>query len=249
MRGQVFTAGAVPQVIAYAAVAIGMFWFTPQSALAVQCDVAHHGPTTEADRALISADYAKAASLYRADLPKRPDAAESMTGLVHALLRQDKVQEASGAVNSALTTAPNSAVLLTLRGEVEYRQGLPWAAAASANQSTHLDPCNARNMLLVAKIARLNSLYATARAMVTTAHKLDPQDPEISEKWTEAPAEQGKICHLASLPTAIEVPFINLMSDGNTLRAYGLNVKVNNRNAQLVIDTGASGLLISRSVA
>jgi Aspartyl protease len=283
--GQILAAKLASQFFARVILALAVFGFGARFVSAVQCDVVQHGPPTEADKAYIAADYAKAERLYRADLAKHTN--ESIAGLVRALLRESKVQEAADTVNASMAATPNSAVLLSLRGEIEYRQGLPWAAAESADQSTHLDPCNPRNMLLVEKLTRLNSLYGTARAMVTTAHKIDPQDAEISQRWMQTLpleqriaeiesylsqprgesdedehrqreyleylknelAEKDNSCHLASATTATEVPFIGLMNDANTLRAYGLDVKVNNKNAQLVIDTGASGLLISRSIA
>ncbi len=40
-----------------------------------------------------------------------------------------------------------------------------------------------------------------------------------------------------------------MMQDANRIRAFGLDVKLNDHNARLEIDTGAGGLLISRSVA
>ncbi len=152
-------------------------------ALAVQCTVLHHGPPAEADTALLAADYVKAESLYRAALAANPGNLELTEGLVHALLRDQKVQEAADAVKAALASAPGSAALITLRGEVEFRQGEPWTAAQSADESFRLDPCNPRTHLLFADLFRLNSLYASARKSILTAHQLDPQDPEIRAEW------------------------------------------------------------------
>ena len=49
--------------------------------------------------------------------------------------------------------------------------------------------------------------------------------------------------------SATEIPFIYLMADANHIRAFGLEVKLNEHAARLQIDTGASGLVISRSLA
>ncbi len=141
--------------------------------------------------------------------------------------------------------------------------------------------------LLVAKISRISSNYATARREILTAHKLDPADPEIRFQWIGSlpPAqriaeietylasptgddpddirhlqmyldrlkkqaeEPHKACHLVSPTASAEVPFASLMRDATHVRAYGLEVKLNDRTARLQIDTGAGGLLISRSVA
>lgn len=257
------------------------------AAHAVSCPVMHPGPPTDAGKALLAAHYEQAETLFAAAVAARPDDPEAVAGLVHALLREQNVQAAADAVKAALDKTPKSATLLALRGEVQLRQGIPWDAAQTANDAGKLDPCNPRVRLLAARVAQLNSMYATARAQILTAHKLDPDDPEIREEWIgtlppkqripeieaylAAPTgddpddirhlqmyleylkkqaeEPRKACHLVSEAKSAEVPFIQLMADGQHVRAYGLEVKLNNRAARLEIDTGAGGLLISRSVA
>jgi predicted aspartyl protease/Flp pilus assembly protein TadD len=152
-------------------------------AQAVSCDIVHHAPPTEADKALLAGEYDKAAGLYRADLAQHPASAALTTGLVHALLRQQKVEEAANVVKAALATVQDSPPLLTLQGEVQYRQGLPWEAEKSLAQSYKLDPCNPRTRLLSARLSRLSSRYASSREQILMAHKLDPADPEISSEW------------------------------------------------------------------
>jgi tetratricopeptide (TPR) repeat protein len=98
---------------------------------AVSCPVIHHPPPSDADKALLSADYAKAATLYQDLLAKNHGDPDATAGLVHALLRQQKVQEAEDALKPQLMANPNSAALLTLRGEIEFRAGAPWDAAKS----------------------------------------------------------------------------------------------------------------------
>ena len=257
------------------------------SLAAATCKVAQHPAPSEADKALLSADYAKAAGLYQAGLANHPGDAELTAGLVHALLRLQKVQEAADAVKASLAVAPNSAALITLRGEVEYRAGTPWAAGQSALDSDKLDVCNARNHLLLADLERLNSMYATSRKQLEYAHKLDPEDPQIRGEWIRtlplkqriaeaeaylsAPrgldeedlrrwrlflesqkklaAEPHKACHLVSPATSTEIPFALFMRDPIHIRAFGLEVKLNGRNARLQIDTGVDGLIVTRSVA
>jgi predicted aspartyl protease len=61
--------------------------------------------------------------------------------------------------------------------------------------------------------------------------------------------EPHKACRLVSATDTADIPFVNLMRDATHIRAFGLDVKLNDHDARLQIDTGASGLLISRSVA
>lgn len=258
-----------------------------KSLLGASCNVLKHPAPSEADKALLAADYVKATDLYRAGLANHPGDAELTIGLVHALLRQQKVQEAADAVKASLAVAPNSAALITLRGEVELRQGMPWLAGQTALESDKLDLCNPRNHLLLADLERLSSEYATSRKQLGFAHILDPEDPEIRGEWihtlslkqriTEAEAylsaprgddeedlrhwrmyleslkkmeaEPHKACHLVSPTATSEIPFDVLMRDATHIRAFRLDVKLNGRTSRLEIDTGAGGLLVSRSIA
>jgi predicted aspartyl protease len=61
--------------------------------------------------------------------------------------------------------------------------------------------------------------------------------------------EPHEPCHLVSTTASTEIPFFQFLYDPKHIRAYGLEVKFNNTSARLEVDTGAGGLLISRTVA
>jgi predicted aspartyl protease len=253
----------------------------------VSCKIVQPHLPSEAEKAFLSADYAKAASDYQAGLASHPGDAELTAGLVRSLLRQQKVQEAANAVKASLAVAPGSPALVSLRGEVEFRQGTPWLASQSALDSDKLDPCNPRNHLLLANLERISSLYASSRKQLEVAHQLDPGDPEIRGQWintlslkqriaeaqaylsaptgndeeatrrwrmyleslTKMAAEPRKPCRLVSTTETTEMPFEKILRDATHVRAYGLGVKLNGHAARLQIDTGAGGLVLTRSVA
>ncbi len=56
-------------------------------------------------------------------------------------------------------------------------------------------------------------------------------------------------CHLASPVAATEIPFTPIMIDAQRIRGWGLEVALNDHKTRLQIDTGASGLYVSRIVA
>jgi predicted aspartyl protease len=60
---------------------------------------------------------------------------------------------------------------------------MPWAVEQTVLDSYKLDPCNPRTRLLYARLATLNSRYATARQQILLAHQFDPADPEIRSAW------------------------------------------------------------------
>ena len=150
----------------------------------------HHSAPTEADAAYLAGDFGKAEGLYKADLAKSPGEAEFASGLIHSLLQQERVVDASAVVQTLIGDKPAPAPLLTLRGEVELRQGQPWAAAETAGAAAKLDPCNPRTMLLIARLAGMTARHATEHKMLASAHQLDPDDAEIRAAW------------MTSLPTA-----------------------------------------------
>jgi tetratricopeptide (TPR) repeat protein len=57
------------------------------------------------------------------------------------------------------------------------------------------------------------------------------------------------VCHLVSKTTRTETPLVRLLEDPLHLRGYGLTVEVNGHKTKLMLDTGASGILINRSLA
>ena len=260
--------------------------FAARAAYAVSCPVVHHGPLSDADKAYLAADYKTAEDLYRAELAASPGNSEVTKGLVHSLLEEQKIQEASDAVNAALAANPHVPALITLRGEVELREGEPWTALGSAGESFKLDPCNPRTRLLLARLSKLNSYYASAQEHINAAHSLDPDDPDILFEWiaTLPPRQQIAVlesllstqsgdpqeikafrsqldelkkliegsappCRLVSDTASTEIPFVDLMTDATHQAAYGMVVNFNGHDARLLIDTGAGGLTVSRSVA
>jgi len=56
-------------------------------------------------------------------------------------------------------------------------------------------------------------------------------------------------CHLVSKATTTETPLVRLMVDPRRLRGYGLSVAVNGKKSKLLLDTGATGILINRNLA
>ena len=175
---------------ALAALALGL---AARSLSAESCSVVKHGPATDGDKAFLAADYAKAEGFYRADLAKHPGDAELTAGLVHVLLRQQKVQEAADTVKAALAATPQSASLLTLRGEVEFRQGDLWLVQPTVVSAYKLDACNPRTHFLFAQLEQADSHYATARQQILLAHQLDPQDAEIRWAWIQTLPLQQRI--------------------------------------------------------
>jgi len=257
------------------------------SALAISCKIAAAYEPSEADQAFLHSDYDRAVTLYQAQLLQKPGDPALTAGLAQVFLRQQKIKEAEDIVQKALAQNPKSTILLTSLGEIQYREGTPWLAGATAGDATKLDPCFPQVHLLNARLLRLNSYYASAAKEIATAHSLDPHNPRVRRSWLETLpvkeriaeleaylstgggddpeatkslhfyldylkqrlVEPHKACRLVSETETATIAFAPMMRDATRIRAFGLDVKFNDHNARLQIDTGASGLVISRSVA
>jgi predicted aspartyl protease len=56
-------------------------------------------------------------------------------------------------------------------------------------------------------------------------------------------------CHLVSKVKPTETPLVRLLNDPQHMRGYGLPVLLNGHKSSLMLDTGASGILVKRSIA
>ncbi len=62
-------------------------------------------------------------------------------------------------------------------------------------------------------------------------------------------AQPTRPCQLATKVSSTQTNLRRLLIDANRIRGYGLNVQVNGTAATLLVDTGASGVLVDRKVA
>lgn len=80
-----------------------------------------------------------------------------------------------------------------------------------------------------------------------------PEEREDSSSYLaylkERTQQKSKPCRLVSKVTATETPLVRLLSDPQHLRGYGLSVVLNGHKSSLLLDTGASGILVDRSIA
>jgi hypothetical protein len=56
-------------------------------------------------------------------------------------------------------------------------------------------------------------------------------------------------CHLVTQATTTETKLVRLLMDPTHLQGYGLSVAVNGKKSELLLDTGASGIMINRKLA
>jgi predicted aspartyl protease len=129
-----------------------------------------------------------------------------------------------------------------------------YASAANEISTAHsLDPTNPRIRSRWLDTLPMKERITELEAYVASANGEDPETVKRLHFYLDYLKQQAiephKACRLVSTTDTANIPFANLMRDATHIRAFGLDVKLNDHNARLQIDTGASGLLISRSVA
>jgi tetratricopeptide (TPR) repeat protein len=156
------------------------------------CPAISDHAASPADTAYSESRYGAAEELYEQALAKTPQDVGVSAALVHTLLQEGKVAQASMQVNTALAANPHAAPTLTALAEVQLHQGQPWLALQTLEQAAASDPCYARIHLIRSRALRIDSMYATERAEIQRAYDIDPTDPDIQHAWARvvSPAQE-----------------------------------------------------------
>jgi predicted aspartyl protease len=195
----------------------------------------------------------QAESLIQKALTAHPKSIALQTGLGEVQYRAGAPWLAAKTSDAAYPFDPCYARLHLLRMHL-FRLNSMYASAAAELRTAHaLDNYDPDIQRLWVETLPLQQRITQLEAFLASGAGIDPADlPQLRlyleslKKRAEAPP---KACRLASTEANTQIPFAPLMRDATHIRAFGLEVKVNDHGVRLQIDTGASGLLISRSMA
>jgi tetratricopeptide (TPR) repeat protein len=241
-----------------------------------------------ADQLFRAGKFADAEASYRAILKTDLNLVPAQAGLVRAILRQQKLDEALDTVNAPLVVQPNAAALLAAKGDVQFRLGEMHDAEASYLRAKKADPKEVHAYLGLARLYRSYSLYRTTFDQLQSAHEIAPDDIEVQREWlntlprkerlaamesylagphpddeeeTKWMTEQLEflkatadkpphVCRLVSKVEQTETKLETMYgTGGHRMQGIGLSVKLNDRNAHLLLDTGAGGIMVNHKVA
>ena len=136
-----------------------------------------------ADQLYRAGKFAEAETRYQALLKTDSKLVPAQVGLVRAMLRQQKIDEALEAVNTALAAQPNSAALLAAKGDVQFRRAEMSDAELAYLAAKKLDPKEVRAYLGLARLYLCYSLYRKAYDELHSAHEIAPDDIEVQRAW------------------------------------------------------------------
>ena len=136
-----------------------------------------------ADQLYRAGKFAEAEASYQALLKTDSKLVPAQVGLVRAMLRQQKIDEALGAANTALAAQPNSAALLAAKGDVQFRRAEMSDAELSYLAAKKLDRKEVHAYLGLARLYRSYSMYRMAYGELQIAHEIAPDDIEVQRAW------------------------------------------------------------------
>ncbi|PYX55348.1 MAG: hypothetical protein DMG76_18130 [Acidobacteria bacterium] len=149
-----------------------------------------------ADQLYRAGKFAEAETSYQALLKTDPKLIPAQVGLVRAMLRQQKIDEALDAVNTALAAQSNSAALLAAKGDVQFRRSEMPDAEMSFLTAKKLDPKEVHAYLGLARLYRSYSLYRKAYDELQIAHEIAPDDIEVQRAWLAMLPRKEKLAAL-----------------------------------------------------
>ena len=136
-----------------------------------------------ADQLYRAGKFAEAEASYQALLKTDSKLVPAQIGLVRAMLRQQKIDEALDAANTALAVQPNSAALLAAKGDVQFRRAEMSDAELSYLGAKKLDHREVHAYLGLARLYRSYSMYRIAYGELQIAHEIAPDDIEVQRAW------------------------------------------------------------------
>lgn len=136
-----------------------------------------------AERHFGKREFKKAAREYRKVVKASPGEPLARYGLVRALIRLNKIEEAKSTAEAAVQALPESATAWTALADVHYRLARFENAASLYRRALLKDPNEARALLGLGKILAGEGKGRSARKQFQEAFRLDPDDPDIVRAW------------------------------------------------------------------
>lgn len=194
-----------------------------------------------------------AEDLIQKAVEKHPDSAVLQTALAAVQYRKGEFWLAAPTAFKAMKLDPCYPQVRLLTARIMRLNSL-YASEAKEVATAHLlDPHDPRIRLQWLETLPPKRRIAELESYLASPTGDDEEDLKDIHSYLDRlklqVAEPHKACRLVSNTSSTSIDFARLMYDSNHLKAFGLDVKINERRARLEIDTGATGLLITRSIA
>jgi predicted aspartyl protease len=195
----------------------------------------------------------EAEDLLQKALIQNPQSTMLMVALGEAQYRAGTPWLALATVQDAIKFGPCNPQARLLDARILRLNSYYAGAAAELSTAHSLDPTNPRIRSRWLQTLPMKERISELEAYLASANGEDPETLKRLHFYLDYLKQQAiephRACRLVSNIDTATIPFAYLMRDATHIRAFGLDVKLNDHDARLQIDTGASGLLVSRSVA
>jgi tetratricopeptide (TPR) repeat protein len=181
------------------------------------------------------------------------DSAAAHSALGDVLFRRGELQEADVEwVKAANSPGSNARAYLGI-SRLQASMSLFAKARKSTEKAHQLDPADPDiQRRWLGTLPRADQIRELEQYLAHTSND-DKQTRAALEQRLELlrarEQQPGRSCKLAGNVEHTEAVLERLLSDPTHLHGYGLRVNVNNQKMRLLVDTGASGLLISKRLA
>lgn len=167
--------------------------------------------------------------------------------------RQGKIPEAEkewvGVINSGHQAARAYFDLARVRWAIAMNK----SAKALIDKAHELDPNDADILMRwLGTLPRSEQIkyYESDLAATRNSGGDEQANVKIYLSYLRERAKQhSRPCRLVSKITKTETPLVPLLIDPKHMRGYGLSVELNGRRNTFMLDTGASGILVTRHIA
>lgn len=181
----------------------------------------------------------------------QPSSAWAEISLAEVQWREGLVGEAYQSIIAAGKLDPCNPRVAMVLGDLYAFSGLNATAARLFDQAHRVDPVDddiaGDWMRLQPRTVKLQSV----KSYLERATFLTPDDRKSLEQWRDqlsAPPTPDR-CHLVSSVTSTKIPYAAMQDGPMAPTFWGLQVSFNGKPRRLEIDTGAHGLLLTKSAA
>lgn len=182
-----------------------------------------------------------------------PDSAPAHSALGDVLFRQGELHDADLQWVTAANAVKSDARAFLGKAELETAMSLYGKAKASLDRAFALDPSDPdirrrwlSTLPRAEQIRELEQYLAHANDDDAKTHEWLERRLDLLKARQEQP---NRSCRLVSNLQQTETKLERMLIDPTHMHGYGLRVDVNGQAARLLLDTGASGLLINRKMA
>jgi tetratricopeptide (TPR) repeat protein len=166
--------------------------------------------------------------------------------------RRGQIPEAEREWTNVVNSSPANARAYLGLARVRNALSLHAQSKAMVDKARALDPIDPdievewnNSLPLADRISRLESYLNSPEG----AQAADRANGQHYLDYLKILANTAGDCQLVQARDSAEFPMLRILADSEHVRGFGIRVNVNDRKTKLMLDTGTSGILISRQLA